>query len=250
MNATRRLLSFVLVLSVAAACTGEPAVRASAPDAPTSRLRGLARFAGDTADLTACGRRAPVRLLPSSALASARAALPVGPDTAWSLDIEAAPTADSSWDIAAVHRLRRAEATDTTDCLAPLAEVDARDSAGRWMARFATDTLIVVRRSTSDAVDTLRLAASRAPAIDGTVLYRATVGASGPRVTLVVSPIHGERGLREGTAQVNTRVEGCVLAPTEWRNASARLVIDDQSATGCAMYVEPLRDPSRTRRRF
>jgi hypothetical protein len=249
MLALRHAQLLIASLVAAAACTGEPAARASAPDAPTSRMRGQARFTGESAALLLCDGRTSVRLLPSGALTAARTRLGADQKSTWDVDVEAAPTADSSWDIAVVHRLRRADSVASTSCQAPLVEVDARDSAGSWIARFTKDSLLIVHRSASGAFDSLRLAVSRAPAIDGTVLYR-TAAAAVPRVTLVVSPIQEGRGLREGTAQVNTRVEGCVLDQFEWRNATARLEIDDRRWAGCATYAEPLRDPTKTRRRF
>jgi uncharacterized membrane protein len=251
MTELRNAVRLVAICVVVSGCTGDPPVRASAPDAPTVRVRGLSRLVGDSVDLTACGSATPThRLLPSDAMAAARAQLQASDSALLFLDVEAAATPDSTWDVAVVHRARVSLPSDTTLCTAPLGEVDALGAGPNWSAHFAKDSLFVVRGTTPGRADSTRIAVSRAPAIDGTVLYRSMPGTARVSITLTVSPIQQARGLREGTAQVNARVDGCLLGTTEWRNATARLTMGDSSWAGCASYAEPLRDPTKTRRRF
>ena len=245
--APRSLL--VLLIATALGCTGEPAPRAVSGEVPTERILGVLRLRDGTAYLERCGSSNGDRpVLPSPTIAAARTLLAVADTATLFLDVEAAPTPTGVWEVAVLHRAHTMVRGAAAACADPIGE--AIGSGDGWWASFARESLLVIRLH-AGGTDTLRRGATRAPAIDGTVLYRSPGNTTTPAITLSVSPIAEERGLREGTAQVNERRVGCRdAAGTEWRNASARLTVGDSSLIGCAAYVEPLRDPTKRRRRF
>ncbi|MCU0636230.1 MAG: hypothetical protein MUE41_15290, partial [Gemmatimonadaceae bacterium] len=229
------------------ACARGEADASTTPSLVTQRQRGTLAIDATGQRWVGCGDVATASrsVAPSAELDSALATFPESPTTLF-VDVEAAMSPSGALAIAAVHRLDAGIAADAA-CATPALQVEATGTGTPgWHAWFERDTLRVVHEG---APDTLVRPGTRAPAVDGSVLYRART-AEGDTVSLTISPLVERRGLRGGTAQVSRRAEGCRDSVRQrWTNATATLTDRTGRHDGCAVYTSPLRDPSARRRR-